>query len=88
MQADIDRLKAAVKGLDVEPYLPAISPGRIENWLFNEYYPTDEAFLVPLIADAREALGAGRYATAREAGRGLSSEQAFADAQEWLKRAS
>ncbi|MGH2365230.1 MAG: cobalamin-independent methionine synthase II family protein [Chloroflexota bacterium] len=42
---DIARLKAAVQGLDVEPYLPAIAPGTIEHWLWNEHYPNDEAFL-------------------------------------------
>ena len=45
VQTDIDRLKAAVTGLDVEPYLPAVAPGRVEHWLWNEHYPTDEAFL-------------------------------------------
>jgi 5-methyltetrahydropteroyltriglutamate--homocysteine methyltransferase len=45
VRTDIDRLKAAVKGLDVEPYLPAVAPGRVEHWLWNEHYPTDEAFL-------------------------------------------
>ncbi|MGH2364808.1 MAG: cobalamin-independent methionine synthase II family protein [Chloroflexota bacterium] len=50
-EADIARLKAAVQGLDVEAYLPAIAPGTIEHWLWNDYYPTAEAFLFA-IADA------------------------------------
>ena len=50
-QIDIDNLRAAVQGLDVEPYLPAIAPGTIEHWLWNEHYPNDEAFLFA-IADA------------------------------------
>jgi predicted ATPase/class 3 adenylate cyclase len=50
--------------------------------------PTDEAFLAPFISHAREALGAERYATAKNAGRELSYEQAFGEAREWLKRAS
>jgi 5-methyltetrahydropteroyltriglutamate--homocysteine methyltransferase len=49
--ADIANLKAAAEGLDVEPYLPAIAPGTIEHWLWNEHYPSDEAFLFA-IADA------------------------------------
>ncbi len=42
---DVKNLKAAIQGLDVEGYLPAITPGTIEHWLWNDYYPTDEAFL-------------------------------------------
>ncbi len=51
VETDIARLKAAVQGLDVEPYLPAIAPGTIEHWLWNDHYPNDEAFLFA-IADA------------------------------------
>jgi len=51
VQNDIANLKAAAQGLDVEPYLPAIAPGTVEHWLWNEYYPNDEAFLFA-IADA------------------------------------
>ena len=42
---DIANLKAAVQGLDVEPYLPAVAPGTMEHWLNNDYYKTDEEFL-------------------------------------------
>ena len=48
---DIANFKAALKGLDVEGFLPAIAPGTIEHWLFNEYYKSDEEFLYA-IADA------------------------------------
>jgi len=44
-EQDIHNLKSAVEGLDVEPWLPAITPGTIEHWLWNEYYTTDEEFL-------------------------------------------
>ncbi len=44
-EEDIRNLKAAVAGLDVEPWLPAITPGTVEHWLWNEYYKTDEEFL-------------------------------------------
>jgi 5-methyltetrahydropteroyltriglutamate--homocysteine methyltransferase len=50
-QADIDNLKAAVQGLDVEAYLPAVAPGTIEHWLWNEYYKDDEELLFA-VADA------------------------------------
>src|SRR5579883_1137349 len=36
--SDIRILKDAVKGKDVEPYLPAVAPGTIEHWLWNDYY--------------------------------------------------
>jgi 5-methyltetrahydropteroyltriglutamate--homocysteine methyltransferase len=48
---DIANLKAAVQGLDVEGYLPAVAPGTMEHWLRNEYYKTDEEMLYA-IADA------------------------------------
>jgi 5-methyltetrahydropteroyltriglutamate--homocysteine methyltransferase len=50
-QFDIANLKAAVQGLDVEAFLPAIAPGTIEHWLFNQHYATDEELLFA-IADA------------------------------------
>ena len=50
VEADIGRLTAAVReqaadGHDVEPYLPAITPGTVEHWLRNEHYPDTESFL-------------------------------------------
>jgi 5-methyltetrahydropteroyltriglutamate--homocysteine methyltransferase len=44
-ERDIHNLKAACEGLDVEPWLPAITPGTIEHWLWNEHYTSDEEFL-------------------------------------------
>jgi 5-methyltetrahydropteroyltriglutamate--homocysteine methyltransferase len=45
-QADISRLEAAVAGREgAEAFLPAITPGTIEHWLHNEYYPDTESFL-------------------------------------------
>jgi 5-methyltetrahydropteroyltriglutamate--homocysteine methyltransferase len=38
-------MTTAVRALDVEPYLPAITPGTIEHWLWNEYYADEEALL-------------------------------------------
>jgi 5-methyltetrahydropteroyltriglutamate--homocysteine methyltransferase len=48
---DIANLKAAVQGKDVEAYLPAIAPGTVEHWLWNEHYKSDEEFLFA-VADA------------------------------------
>jgi 5-methyltetrahydropteroyltriglutamate--homocysteine methyltransferase len=45
IRADIDRLTAAVSGRDIEAFLPAISPGTVEHWLRNEFYPDEESFL-------------------------------------------
>jgi 5-methyltetrahydropteroyltriglutamate--homocysteine methyltransferase len=45
-QADISRLQAAMAGrAGVEAFLPAITPGTVEHWLHNEYYPDTESFL-------------------------------------------
>jgi 5-methyltetrahydropteroyltriglutamate--homocysteine methyltransferase len=51
-QRDIDYMKAALQGVDVqEGFLTALAPGTIEHWLRNEYYRSDEEFLFAL-ADA------------------------------------
>src|SRR5579859_4715397 len=48
--ADIANLKAALDsvGGDAEGFLPAVAPGTIEHWLYNQYYKTDEEFLFAL----------------------------------------
>src|SRR5216683_2085234 len=54
VEADIANLKAAIDELgstDVEPFLPAVAPGTVEHWLYNQHYQTDEEFLFAL-ADA------------------------------------
>ncbi|MBV8086598.1 MAG: cobalamin-independent methionine synthase II family protein [Chloroflexi bacterium] len=51
VDADVANLKAAIAGQNVEGYLPAVAPGTIEHWLFNEHYKSDEEFLFG-IADA------------------------------------
>jgi 5-methyltetrahydropteroyltriglutamate--homocysteine methyltransferase len=52
VQADIDNLKAALEGANVEEaFLPAISPAGIEEWQKNRYYRSDEEYLYA-IADA------------------------------------
>ncbi|MBV8085755.1 MAG: epoxyalkane--coenzyme M transferase, partial [Chloroflexi bacterium] len=35
----------AISGQDVEGWLPAITPGTVEHWLWNDYYKSDEEFL-------------------------------------------
>jgi 5-methyltetrahydropteroyltriglutamate--homocysteine methyltransferase len=51
VQADVANMKAALEGLDVEGFLPAIAPGTVEHWLHNQHYGTDEEYLFAL-ADA------------------------------------
>jgi predicted ATPase/class 3 adenylate cyclase len=47
--------------------------------------PADEAFLLPLITKAREALGAHLFAAAEAGGRALSSDAADVEARKWLQ---
>jgi hypothetical protein len=49
--------------------------------------PADEAFLAPLIATAREHLGADAFASASAAGRALDYDAAIAELRCWLERA-
>ncbi len=52
LQAEIDDFKAGLQGQKYEQaFLPAIAPGTIEHWMKNDYYPSDEAYLLA-IADA------------------------------------
>jgi 5-methyltetrahydropteroyltriglutamate--homocysteine methyltransferase len=52
LKAEIDDFKAALQGRKYEEaFLPAIAPGTIEHWMKNDYYSSDEAYLVA-IADA------------------------------------
>ena len=46
--------------------------------------PTDEAFLMPLIASARANLGAAKFSAADAGGRDLSYADAMAEARRWL----
>jgi len=50
--------------------------------------PADEAFLAPLIARARAALGTVAFSAAEAAGRALSHEEAMAQAHAWLEQGS
>jgi 5-methyltetrahydropteroyltriglutamate--homocysteine methyltransferase len=46
LRADLENFKAALKGVEVsEAFLPANTPGTIEHWLRNDYYPDQEAFV-------------------------------------------
>lgn len=52
LKAEIEDFKAGLQGQKYEEaFLPAIAPGTIEHWMKNDYYPSDEAYLVA-IADA------------------------------------
>ena len=49
IQTDIDNFNAGLVGHSPEEtFLPAVTPGTVEHWLANEYYPTDEAYLYAL----------------------------------------
>ncbi len=50
--------------------------------------PADEAFLAPLIAKARDALGEAVFVAAAAAGRTLSYDAALAEARAWLQESS
>jgi 5-methyltetrahydropteroyltriglutamate--homocysteine methyltransferase len=52
--ADIANLQAAAAGLDVELYLPVVSPGNVEHWLWNQHYPDEESFLSAIADVLRE----------------------------------
>ena len=52
---DIANLKAALAdNPDIEGYLPAVAPGTMEHWMYNEYYKTDEEFLFAIAAAMAE----------------------------------
>jgi 5-methyltetrahydropteroyltriglutamate--homocysteine methyltransferase len=50
-RADVQNMQAALAGLDVEGFLPAVAPGTIEHWLYNDHYASDEELLFA-VADA------------------------------------
>jgi 5-methyltetrahydropteroyltriglutamate--homocysteine methyltransferase len=51
---DIENLRAASQGIDAQPYLPAVAPGTMEHWLYNDYYKSDEEFLFAIAEAMRE----------------------------------
>jgi 5-methyltetrahydropteroyltriglutamate--homocysteine methyltransferase len=52
LKAELDNLKAALKGIDVaDVFVPCISPANIEDWNENKYYETNDQYLFA-IADA------------------------------------
>jgi 5-methyltetrahydropteroyltriglutamate--homocysteine methyltransferase len=49
LQTDLGNLKSALAGVNVaEVFVPAISPASFEDWNKNEYYKTDEDYVVAL----------------------------------------
>ena len=49
LKTDLDNLKSALKGVSpAEVFVPAISPASFEDWNKNEYYKTDEDYVVAL----------------------------------------
>ena len=51
VRMDVANMQAALQNLDVEGFLPAVAPGTIEHWLYNEHYSSDEDLLFAM-ADA------------------------------------
>ncbi len=55
LQTDIQNLKAALQNVSVEDvFMPAVSPGQIQRYHLNRYYPTDDDFLVAIGEAMRE----------------------------------
>jgi 5-methyltetrahydropteroyltriglutamate--homocysteine methyltransferase len=55
LQEDIANFKAALSGVKYdEAYMPANTPGTIEHWLRNEYYPDMESYLEAIADCMRE----------------------------------
>jgi len=55
LRRDFDNFKSALAGVTVAgAFLPANTPGTIEHWMANEYYPSDEAFLFGIAEAMRE----------------------------------
>jgi len=49
LKTDLDNLRAALKGVNpAEVFVPAISPASFEDWNKNEYYKSDEDYVVAL----------------------------------------
>ena len=64
LQTDIQNLKDALNGVTVEDaFMPAISPGQIQRYHVNRYYPSDDDFLIAAGEAMREEyqaiIGAG-----------------------------
>jgi 5-methyltetrahydropteroyltriglutamate--homocysteine methyltransferase len=55
LDRDIANFRAALQGLAaVEPFIPAISPGNVEDWHKNRYYRTQEEYLYAVAEALRE----------------------------------
>jgi 5-methyltetrahydropteroyltriglutamate--homocysteine methyltransferase len=55
VRADTENFKAALKEVKAEEaFLPAIAPGTIEHWMKNDYYSSDEAYLLAIAEAMRE----------------------------------
>jgi 5-methyltetrahydropteroyltriglutamate--homocysteine methyltransferase len=49
LKTDLDNLKAALNGVSpAEVFVPSISPASFEDWNKNEYYKTDEDYVIAL----------------------------------------
>ena len=59
VQTDITNFKKALESVtDQEPFLPAVAPGSVEHWLWNDYYATQEEFVYAIAEAMREEYNA------------------------------
>jgi len=63
IQSDIGTLKSAIQGKDVEGFIAAIGPCSVSTGPYNDYYPSQEAFLFGTAEALRE-----EYKTITDAG--------------------
>jgi 5-methyltetrahydropteroyltriglutamate--homocysteine methyltransferase len=54
VQLDIDNLKAAIAGKNVEGYIAALGPLSLGAGVRNEYYPSEEAYMMAVAEACRE----------------------------------
>ena len=54
VEADIDNLRAALAGADVEGFITSLSPNNLETHYRNEYYASEEEYLAALADAMRE----------------------------------
>jgi 5-methyltetrahydropteroyltriglutamate--homocysteine methyltransferase len=93
-QADVDHLKAALKGVKVEDaFLTAASPGVVSLFFRNEHYPTEEAYIFA-IADAMRheyetiaKAGLNLQIDCPDLGMGRHIQHADLSIPEWRKKA-
>jgi 5-methyltetrahydropteroyltriglutamate--homocysteine methyltransferase len=54
LQAQLDTFRQALGGRAAEAFVPSIAPSNVEGWNRNEYYPTEDAYLLAIGEALRE----------------------------------